>query len=1319
MDPIFLTVAAAAILAGALAARMIGRARAPQAAARACCEDDAPAVAEETPLPWGRRLLDGFDYLRTRREWRYRTPWVMVLGARLSGKSSLPAAVSPEHCRDPDWREAELGVASAEAQARSGAQWQFLRQGVLIDVDGMLPNAAPGSANAARWERLLEKLDALRPERALDGLVLTVSAAALIEGSDEALVASAQQTYRQLETILDRFEFALPVYVVVTHADAIPGFAEFWGAQPERRGEMFGWAFGGQAVNATPEQWADQVFDGLGRRLNALLVEVAAERDGIDGADGFFLFPRRLEAWREPLRRWLSVAFQSNAWRPGGVCRGVWFTGRLDGRIAFVDDLVTRKVLDEPRFAIPNRSGVLSRNRLIRTLQLAGTAALAAWLVLFGLQAWQLDRQLHTLADSIELVRNTRSDIESGETCFSKDLVWRLATQVSKIDVNLHAATMPVSWLVPGAGGMGASVIEDQALQRVIMPGLRCRLGVRAQELLRDDPLLAPDDDGSRSGADAYASLRHQMMARLAAIDTLEDNLARFQRIAAAGHHGAEDAILHDFVALAEYAYGDRLPPEVRHERGALAAALVAVRYKETPRLPPALRTHLAGDLQGLSQKLFKALLTETAVGGDLLAQLNGPDPDGVPERARHFMLWLSWVRGSWVGSSETRNPCADIFDELGPGLRALVEEHHYPGTLDAVRRPFDTPYCYTPLVKTLLSMRMGAGEPFFVERASGVDINARLEPNAQGIGALMALDFIQARPAAFRCDPLAAGWGAEPLAQAADAMRDYQKFALAHGLQDTADGGRRPLYDRLARRQLVGVLRARMNDAQTAPAAGSPLQRASLDPIALADQRMAEASADFGRAVEPLLGVLRVYQQAGFSHETAPIEECARAFAAASLGRVDQLAAGSRLYAPDTDGAGFFAPAPIAETRDYLARQVARGQVLASYAAPFVALLQNTAPTNDAGLPNAHTAAYWRNSIAELGRYTEAQEQNGQVGYLHALFLKTFAGLDAGNCGKTLGAYQPPEAGNDLFSGRRRQLEERVRWRCGDRAHAQTWELYDELRTRFERELAGQYPFAPLDAPNAQPAAVRAFFADYEGRRAALHQALDNARGARWDPLRRFIGQLDAAAEFFKGGLGGADGAHALRLAVNFRAVPDLGDGSDQIVTWALTSGAHVISYPNRTGPLDWYAGQPLVLDLTWASRSAWTPVEDSRQRDLQTSGATATFAEAGEWALLRMIERHRARGADDGGLDPNRILLEFAVPVVPSDGPPDAAARAPVNGMAPRTARARLAIGLSAADPKTQAPLAVRLPGTFPRSAPPFPAFQEPARNPVLTQN
>jgi type VI secretion system protein ImpL len=1294
---------------GIAAALLARRARKPAPvtapALAGCCQDAAAGEPLPPPRPLTlrdriERFLNAIDYLRTRREWRYRTPWMLLLGERGAGKTSALASVSAKHRLGDDasdWQRKALAVA--------GTDWQFLKQGAVIDPRGRMPAAAPGSPDAMAWAGVLDDIDALRPERALDGIVLAVSARTLHNATSEQRRILAENALRQIDTVAERFEFMLPVYVIVTESDAIDGFTAFWRAQPDaRKSEMFGWSAPAAAVNGTPQEWADSAFDVLGERLKSLQVEAAAERDSIADADRFFLFPRHFMQLRLPLKEWLGVVFQSSAWRAGFLCRGIYFTGSIaaDGAdskevredIAFIDDLVTKKVLAEPHLAKPTRRGVWSRNMLIRAVQIAGVTAFCGLLVALAIAAVQLNRQVDALISSLRLVQDIRTVPESGENCIAKDRVYDLLAHVSRIDASSMYLAIPVSWIDAHATRKSAHMIAEAALQRVVMPGLACQLELRARELSAHTPTIA-----GGSGADAYQQSRRALFDTLQSVQALEDNLARFRKLAAPASSSEQSRMLATLIDLTEYAYGSAVPDAVKHERGALAAALTAMKYDGNVQLPVGMQQRLTEQITQLSSGLQTQFKREVHAGSALLTQLSNLQ-EPILDNTRHFTWWLTWVRKSWLGSTTRVNPCQDIRGELMAGVDQLVARYKYPTRLEQLGKQFDADTCYKPAMDTLADMQLAPNSLLFVRKNGVLQLNPDLLPESNGLTALVALNYMQIdKVRDFSCRGAMAGWRATDIAQASGYAREYQNFAKAQGLPATsADAGKQPLYDKLARRQLELVMSNSLRDAQmpVAADAADAAQKTGLDAASQADQQLAQQSGAFAGSVDQLIGVLRTYEQYGFRSRT-DISECARNFASDSLAGVSTLVANSRVYDPEQSaGSSFFNLGSTAVTKDYLARQVARSQVLAGYATPFVNFLQNTKAVNDAQKTNDQTAPYWNNTIAELNRYVQFKEPNGQVAQLDTLFLKQLTDLTSANCSKTLD-YQPAEYGNDLFSNRRKQLDEQIRWRCDDGRNAQAFTAYREISQRFARDLADRYPFAEPGKRDASLAAVKAFFAYYETQASAARQVVAALSGSQKASVQAFLDQLDTASLFFNGTLTGTDPSQPVKLTVTFNLRTGDARGADQIVNWSLTSGTKSIGFPNRPASFDWQYGQPLVLDLAWANRSLVRPVRDTKQADQSIEGASASFSAGGDWALLRMIEAHRPKtGAATDALDPSRTLLEFNVPTVPDKSPPGAT---PVD-----TARLYVGFNFAAKDPKTQAPVALELPNGFPRYAPKY---------------
>jgi type VI secretion system protein ImpL len=252
---------------------------------------------------------------------------------------------------------------------------------------------------------------------------------------------------------------------------------------------------------------------------------------------------------------------------------------------------------------------------------------------------------------------------------------------------------------------------------------------------------------------------------------------------------------------------------------------------------------------------------------------------------------------------------------------------------------------------------------------------------------------------------------------------------------------------------------------------------------------------------------------------------------------------------------------------------------------------------------------------------------------------------------------------------------------------------VYEALATRFNRDLAGRYPFGEPDSRDAGVQAVRAFLLDYAERREGLGAALAAMNGDRWRAAKAFVAELDAVAAFFSGNLGAPGQADAVGVGATFQAEPSRSVGGDQLVTWRLAVEDGESVFPNGLKPLYWMPEDRLALHLSWATRSQWRPLVDPAQPGLGAEGVTASFNADGPWALLRFIDTYRLPNPRSKA--PGQILLGFRVPVqsvtVGEDGKP-----------AQGETRVFMTWALTAVDPKTQTEKTIVLPGAFPLKAP-----------------
>jgi type VI secretion system protein ImpL len=1345
----FIALVCSAVL-GLLAIWLIVRAR------TGAAKPPAPPSAAAAGPSWLERTLDALDYLRTRREWRYGQPWVLLLGDEGSGKSSLLASLEARQLKAHEPRDAQL--------LASGTSWTLCNRGVLIDPQGRFPSAAVSSKPGEQWRATLDEIVALRPERALDGVVLVVSAATLLHPSQEVRTASAESAYRQLCVLQDEIEFALPVYVVISQADQIEGFSAFWSIQPpELTRQMFGWSAAALDASQAPSDWADAAFDSIGDALRILQLRTLIEHEQIDQTDPFFLFPVRVEALRAACSDWLGIAFRSSAWRAGFLCRGVWLAGSSSAQgaqasgmrtdVQFVDELIEQKVLAETHLAYPTRSAVLSRNSLIRYLQIGAVAALALLALGLAISSWRVQHQVERLTAALEVIRSAPVAAPGGQ-CASRQQVMPLLAAVRDLQTGSFYAAIPASWLDRRLRERSADEIATHVFDTVIMPGIACQLGARANRLMLQGDRLpkAPVSDSQ-----SYTRFRTALFAQVRGALALENALARYRRIAGTGPANDSSDAAHDFAALAAYAYEVPVHEVVQLEGGDqaqfFASILERVHVSAAVALPDQMQSVLAGQIGRTAEALRVQLRFDVQTGETLLAQLEH-NQEPVLKRARYLVWWLDWVRSSWLGNSSQLDPCLTIAADLQPETDQLSHIGQDYEPLKDLPQQFDRQQCSDPAHKALQAMQLAPYGALFTPAAgtagqAGVlQMNPALAAEQQGLDAVLSLNFMQIEPSqGFSCVAGASAWKLPLLDQVGAYVQQYQGLSQHFGLPPLrTDSHSQPLYNRVALSQLEKVMNSTLTDAQQSDP-GTAQQAPAVGNVSTLDQQLSQQSSDLQRTQAQLIAIQQMYAQLGLSASRLNYVSCLRGFASEKLGQVQSLANQSLLYDPLSagDDNSFFNLGTTAVTVDYLSRQAARAQVLTGYAAPFTAVLLNTVGNNDAQLSNYQSAPYWSNTIAEMNHHLQFKGQNDQVSYLESMFLTQFPGVSVDNCAAQLKSYQSAASGNDMFSILRGNLERGIERRCVGGAQVSSADAWKPWLDRFNTELAGRFPFGPTSAPDVAPATVQAFFADYTAQAAKLKAWLPQLPADQAAGVKAFAAQLDAANSYFTATLGAGAVPPPVHLNLTFRADAPSSPGSAQILSWLMQSGAQTAGYPNLADALDWPAGQPLTLALTWADRSLYTPVGSARQPDLRVNGLSASFSATGNWALLRLIAAHRQRSlAPSGAGAASTLLLEFDVPVIgpiTSGGPvlplppgmPTAASGATAStaagaasaatastakGTSAKSEKANantfsstlhagvtpafLAVQLKGANPANGAPVPLSLPANFPYAAP-----------------
>ncbi len=367
-----------------------------------------------------RPLLTTLQQLGTGKEWRYRTPWYLMLGSAGAGKSTLLTHL------DLEQPQAHLLTKLNHLKARGVKGW-FFSKGVVLDVEGQYFDAEEESDADQWWHQLLDVFFSFRSERPMDGILLTVSAETLQSLPPDRLDDLGERFYQRLWQIQKHYAFVLPVYLIVTQCDRLDDFDAFWQAfAPERFDEMWGWSSPYSLDVPFVPEWVDEAFDYTTQQLRKSQIQVASGGAEIDAPDAFFLFPQRFRRLHTPLKRFLHKAFPETTYHESFVFRGMFFSGHLETEPAesntisdsawrspkFLKQLFTQKIFAEPNIARPTFQRVISRNRYVRNLQIT---MLVAFTLLFGwgiVDSLGLHNQVQSVQQSLNQMARYRHQQE-------------------------------------------------------------------------------------------------------------------------------------------------------------------------------------------------------------------------------------------------------------------------------------------------------------------------------------------------------------------------------------------------------------------------------------------------------------------------------------------------------------------------------------------------------------------------------------------------------------------------------------------------------------------------------------------------------------------------------------------------------------------------------------------------------------------------------------------------------------------------------------------------------------------------------------------
>ncbi len=443
-------------------------------------------------------------------------PWYVIIGPPGTGKTT---ALKQSGLDFPiDLSDDLHGVGGTR-----NCDWFFAQDAVLIDTAGRyVQQQSQPDVDAAEWLGFLELLKKHRGRRALNGVLVAISIEEL-SGDTESIRSHGREIRKRLSELQQKLEIRLPVYLMFTKADLIPGFEAFFdGLSVADREKVWGATFPTDLrVDGNSVQ---RELQALAQQIDKRTLGVVSENDDLNDRAAAFRFPTQFESFSSPIRLLIDAVFGESKYEDTAWLRGFYLTsatqegspidrlvgslagsfglksapqpvtGRIERRSFFIRDIFEKIIFQEAGLGTFDKASVERRKWLWRGSAAAAVGACLIGGLIFVLSYVQSKNEIAAQAAGIERLQTDLLDVAARQT----------PLEPLDLDVALQSVTTVAASGYTSTGGMlsligpsaptelerSSKLSYDRALRNILEPRMVALLEVTMQQNARDPEFL-------------------------------------------------------------------------------------------------------------------------------------------------------------------------------------------------------------------------------------------------------------------------------------------------------------------------------------------------------------------------------------------------------------------------------------------------------------------------------------------------------------------------------------------------------------------------------------------------------------------------------------------------------------------------------------------------------------------------------------------------------------------------------------------------------------------------------------------------------------
>ncbi len=265
----------------------------------------------------------------------YALPWYVMIGPPGVGKTT---AIGRSGLKFP-LRSAQVPIRGIGGTRN--CDWWLANEAVLIDTAGRYTSE---DGDREEWHEFLSLIKKHRRRRPLNGVLVAMSVEQIYQQDAVHIQEHAERIRAKIDEIQRQLGIIVPVFIIITKCDLIPGFAEVYSRLDSKQCEA--------PLGVHWEQGGGDQFELLQQHVEARCLAQLQDTPNLRARDRIHEYTRNFGSVLERVNSLITEAFATSVYEESPRLRGVYFTSALQ----------EGSPLDLARGALAHAFGVSNQN---------------------------------------------------------------------------------------------------------------------------------------------------------------------------------------------------------------------------------------------------------------------------------------------------------------------------------------------------------------------------------------------------------------------------------------------------------------------------------------------------------------------------------------------------------------------------------------------------------------------------------------------------------------------------------------------------------------------------------------------------------------------------------------------------------------------------------------------------------------------------------------------------------------------------------------------------------------------------------------------